>query len=97
VAVRPIPSWSVGDWAVRAQYVAGSLDGEDVPGYRHEERVAPDSYTETYAAYWRHMLDRGVYLAPSQFEASMISLALTDADLDQAAAAAAEWFAGAGA
>jgi len=53
--------------------------------------------TETYAAYWRHMLDRGVYLAPSQFEASMISLALTDADLDQATAAAAEWFAGAGA
>jgi len=52
--------------------------------------------TAAYAAYWRHMLERGVYLAPSQFEATMISLALTDADLDTAAAAAADWFAGAG-
>ena len=43
------------------------------------------------------MLERGVYLAPSQFEAAMISLALTDADLEQAAAAASDWFAGAGA
>ena len=43
------------------------------------------------------MLEAGVYLAPSQFEAAMISLALTDADLDKAAAAANDWFAGAGA
>ena len=49
-AVRPIPAQSVGDWAVRAQYVQGRIDGEDVPAYRAEERVAPDSYTETYAA-----------------------------------------------
>jgi glucose-6-phosphate 1-dehydrogenase len=49
-AVRPIPPQSVGDWAVRAQYVQGRVDGEDVPAYRAEERVAPDSYTETYAA-----------------------------------------------
>ncbi|HEX5643701.1 MAG TPA: glucose-6-phosphate dehydrogenase [Thermoleophilia bacterium] len=49
-AVRPIPPHSVGDWAVRAQYVQGRVDGEDVPAYRSEERVAPDSYTETYAA-----------------------------------------------
>ncbi len=49
-AVRPIPGQSVGDWAVRAQYVQGRVEGEDVPAYRAEERVAPDSYTETYAA-----------------------------------------------
>ena len=49
-AVRPIPRQSVGDWAVRAQYVQGRVDGQDVPAYRAEERVAPDSYTETYAA-----------------------------------------------
>jgi glucose-6-phosphate 1-dehydrogenase len=49
-AVRPIPAQSVGDWAVRAQYVQGRVDGEDVPAYRAEERVAPDSCTETYAA-----------------------------------------------
>jgi glucose-6-phosphate 1-dehydrogenase len=49
-AVRPIPSHSVGDWAVRAQYVQGRVDGEEVPAYHAEERVAQDSYTETYAA-----------------------------------------------
>ncbi|HET6477024.1 MAG TPA: glucose-6-phosphate dehydrogenase [Thermoleophilia bacterium] len=49
-AVRPIPTRSIEDWAVRAQYVQGRADGKDVPAYRGEERVAPDSYTETYAA-----------------------------------------------
>ena len=36
------------------------------------------------------MLERGVYLAPSQFEAAFVSLAHTEADLDAAAQAAAE-------
>ena len=47
-----------------------------------------------YATYWRHMLDNGIYLAPSQFEATMVSLALSDADITRAAAAAAAFFAG---
>ena len=34
------------------------------------------------------MLESGIYLAPSQFEATMISLALTDDDIARAAAAA---------
>ncbi len=58
---------------------------------------AKGSDTAAFASYWRHMLERGVYLAPSQFEAAMISLALTDDDLELAAAAARDWFAGAGA
>ena len=49
--------------------------------------------TERFAAYWRHMLKSGVYLAPSQFEATMISLALSDDDIARAAAAAAAFFA----
>lgn len=49
-AVRPIPVQSAADWAVRAQYVQGRVDGENISAYRDEERVAPDSYTETYAA-----------------------------------------------
>ena len=36
--------------AVRAQYGRGSSGGEPVPGYLEEERVPPDSKTETYAA-----------------------------------------------
>ena len=50
--------------------------------------------TELFAAYWRHMLESGIYLAPSQFEATMVSLALTDEDIARAAAAAAAFFAG---
>jgi glucose-6-phosphate 1-dehydrogenase len=35
---------------VRGQYSHGVVDGEEVPGYREEQGVAPDSQTETYAA-----------------------------------------------
>jgi glucose-6-phosphate 1-dehydrogenase len=35
---------------VRGQYGPGYVEGEEVPGYREEEGVAPDSTTETYVA-----------------------------------------------
>ncbi|HUX32952.1 MAG TPA: glucose-6-phosphate dehydrogenase [Gemmatimonadaceae bacterium] len=35
---------------VRAQYRAGRIGGADVPGYRHEPMIAPNSVTPTYAA-----------------------------------------------
>ncbi|MBV9811910.1 MAG: glucose-6-phosphate dehydrogenase, partial [Acetobacteraceae bacterium] len=35
---------------VRGQYTAGREFGADVPGYRQEPHVAPDSRTETYVA-----------------------------------------------
>jgi glucose-6-phosphate 1-dehydrogenase len=35
---------------VRGQYGPGKADGKDVKGYRQEERVDPNSSTETYAA-----------------------------------------------
>ena len=35
---------------VRGQYGEGSVKGENVPGYRGEKHVAPDSRTETYVA-----------------------------------------------
>ena len=43
-----------------------------------------------YGRYFHAMLERGVYLAPSQFEAAFVSLAHTEADLDATAKAAAE-------
>jgi len=49
-AIRPIPRHQVHDFAVRGQYGAGWLQGEHVRGYREEENVNPDSFTETYAA-----------------------------------------------
>ena len=37
--------------------------------------------TERYAALFRHLLDRGVYVAPSQFEAMFVSLAHGDEEV----------------
>ena len=45
----PEPGEEVNE-VVRAQYVAGEVDGEAVPGYREEEGVDPHSTTETYVA-----------------------------------------------
>ena len=36
--------------SVRGQYGPGKVDGKDVKGYRQEDRVDPNSSTETYAA-----------------------------------------------
>jgi glutamate-1-semialdehyde 2,1-aminomutase len=46
--------------------------------------------TTRYARFFQAMLERGVYLAPSQFEAAFVSLAHSEADLDAAGRAAAE-------
>jgi glucose-6-phosphate 1-dehydrogenase len=49
-AIRPIPEDEVDEYAVRGQYARGWVFGEEVPGYREEKNVAPDSTTETYVA-----------------------------------------------
>ncbi|MCI0548337.1 MAG: glutamate-1-semialdehyde 2,1-aminomutase [Candidatus Rokubacteria bacterium] len=49
--------------------------------------------TTRYARYFHAMRERGVYLAPSQFEAAFVSLAHSEADLAAAAAASHEAFA----
>jgi glutamate-1-semialdehyde 2,1-aminomutase len=46
--------------------------------------------TERYAAYFRGMLDKGFWLAPSQFEACFVSLAHTDEEIEMFLAAATE-------
>ena len=51
---------------------------------------AKTSDTERYGAYFRGMLERGVYLAPSQFEAAFVSAAHTNADIDRTIQAAKE-------
>jgi glutamate-1-semialdehyde 2,1-aminomutase len=50
--------------------------------------------TERYGKYFHAMLDRGVYLAPSQFEAAFVSLAHGDAEIDATVEAAREALAG---
>lgn len=50
------------------------------------------SDTNKYAAFFRAMLEEGVYLAPSQFEAAFVSLAHSDEDIDRTIAAAEKAF-----
>jgi len=49
---------------------------------------ARKSDTTVFAAFFREMLSRGIFLAPSQFEALFISSAHTDDDIDRTLAAA---------
>ncbi len=44
--------------------------------------------TELFGRYFRAMLEQGIYLAPSQFEAGFVSLAHSDEDIDRTIAAA---------
>ena len=47
--------------------------------------------TERYAALFRHLLARGIYVAPSQFEAMFLSLAHGDEEIDRTIQAVADF------
>lgn len=49
-AVDPLTAAEVAAEVVRGQYARGWVEGEEVPGYREEEGVDPNSRTETYVA-----------------------------------------------
>ena len=49
-SLRPISKDEVKRIAIRGQYLASTISGKPVKGYREEEGVNPDSRTETYAA-----------------------------------------------
>ena len=53
---------------------------------------AQRSDTEQYGALFRHLLERGIYLAPSQFECLFVSLAHSDEDIDRTVEAVADFF-----
>ncbi len=60
------------------------------PGPVEDYEAARRSDTAAYARFFAGMLERGVYLAPSQFEAAFIGAAHTEAQIDQTLAAARE-------
>lgn len=49
-AMRPFSPEDIRFSTVRGQYTKGWVEGKEVPGYRHETGVDPDSNTETFAA-----------------------------------------------
>jgi len=82
----------LGEASIPAQVNAfGSLatvffTGAPVRNYADAKR----SDTKRYACFFREMLDRGIFLAPSQFEAAFVSAAHTSEDIDRTLAAARE-------
>jgi glutamate-1-semialdehyde 2,1-aminomutase len=62
------------------------FSGEPVRDYAGAKK----SDTRRFAAFFRAMLDRGIFLAPSQFEALFVSAAHSDADIDRTIAAVRE-------
>jgi len=62
------------------------------PGPVTDWDSAAKSDTEAFGRFFRSMLDSGVYLPPSQFEAAFLSAAHTDADIQQTIAAARQAF-----
>jgi len=53
-------------------------------------KISAENDTARFAQYFQGMLDRGVYLPCSQFEANFVSTAHTDESIDETIAAAGE-------
>jgi glucose-6-phosphate 1-dehydrogenase len=49
-SLRPWTPEAIGQFAIRGQYGAGTVDGEHVAAYREEPGVSPESTTETFVA-----------------------------------------------
>jgi glucose-6-phosphate 1-dehydrogenase len=49
-SIRPIRPHEANEYSIRAQYGAGAVAGDDVPGYLQSDGVSPQSITETYVA-----------------------------------------------
>jgi glutamate-1-semialdehyde 2,1-aminomutase len=57
-----------------------------------DETTARQSDTQAFATYFQALLEQGVYIAPSQFEAGFLSLAHSEADIERTIEAAAQAF-----
>jgi len=54
-SIRPFTKDSVFKSVIRGQYGPGQVDGKQVPGYRQEPGVKPDSATDTFVALKLHV------------------------------------------
>ena len=66
-----------------------TLFAGSAPITRYDDARALD--TERYAALFRHLLERGIYIAPSQFEAMFLSLAHHGDEIDRTIEAVADF------
>jgi len=80
--------------AVQRVGAMATLFCHDAPVRDYEDALRAD--TASFAALFRHLLDAGVYLPPSQFEALFVSTAHTDAEVDATVDAVGAFFEGRG-
>ena len=78
--------------AMTLNRVGSLMTGFFNPGPVTNYTQATASDTKRYAAFFHAMLRRGVYLAPSQFEAAFVSTAHTEQDIDRTIGVAAAAF-----
>jgi glutamate-1-semialdehyde 2,1-aminomutase len=64
------------------------FSSEPVTGWESAKRADTDRFKQFF--HW--MLDRGVYLAPSQFEAGFVSAAHSEEDIARTVASAGQFF-----
>src|SRR5246500_268949 len=73
---------------VNSSYSLGTIFFTDQPVGNYSDAKRSD--TKRYARFFREMLDRNIFPAPSQFEAAFVSAAHTAEDIDRTIAASAE-------
>jgi glutamate-1-semialdehyde 2,1-aminomutase len=73
---------------VRWQRIGSMFCGYFTDREVHRLSDAMHSDRERFARFFHGMLEEGIYIAPSQFEAGFLSTAHTEADIDATIAAA---------
>ena len=58
---------------------------------RRVRATPPEKIRKSRTALFRHLLERGIYIAPSQFEAMFVSLAHGDEEIDRTIQAVADF------
>ena len=84
---------SAGDVAFTINQVGSMVSLFFTAGPVTDFASAAGSDTGAFKDFFWHMISRGVYLAPSQYEAGFISTAHSEEDLERTFEAAREWFA----
>ena len=83
---------SEGDVPFRINQVGSMVSIFFTDGPVTDFSTAARSDTEAFKDFFWYMLQRGIYLAPSQYEAGFISTAHSEEDLENTFEAAREWF-----
>ena len=69
--------------AIWVNQIGSLLSAFFAPGPVRDYDSAANSDTKAYGEYFGRMLEQGIYVAPSQFEAMFVSVAHTDEEIEE--------------